>query len=159
MKTGRYFIILLVSMWLPAACTYSDSGYFMVEPEPDDTATCTVTTNLDTMIEPTLTVTDTLWVVFEAEVNNGELYRAICILEDSIMYDSITASEADTLYESFILLDSFGIPPSISLDPGLYPLYMDFLYSSNTNSLGDIYGYEWETKELEYAIRVQGDGQ
>ena len=159
MITRRYILMLAVSLLLPAACTYSDSGYFMMYPEPDDTATCTVTANLDTINDPTVTASDTLWIVFEAEVNNGELYRAICILEDTIVYDSITASEADTLYESFILLDSFGIPPSISLDPGLYPLYMDFLYSSNTNSLGDIYGYEWETKELEYAIRVQGDGQ
>jgi len=159
MSTGRYIIILLVFTLLPAACTYSDPGYFMVDPVPDDSATIDVHTNLDTMIDPTVTASDTLWVVFEAKVNNGELYRAICILEDSIVYDSITASEVDTLYESFILLDSFGIPPSIPLDPGLYPLYMDFLYSTNTNSLGDIFSYEWETKELEYIILVEGDGQ
>jgi hypothetical protein len=152
-------MILLVSALLPAACTYTNSGNILVEPLEDDPAIITVHTNLDTMNNPTVTSTDTLWVVFEAEVNNGELYYVQCILEDTVVYDSVTASEVDTLFESFILRDSFGIMPSISFDPGHYSLYMDFYYSSNTNSLSDRYGYESELKELEYSVIVEGDDQ
>jgi hypothetical protein len=141
-RTILPFIFLL----LAAACSYNLSGDYPVEPLPGEPATISISFNLDTMEQPY--PADDLEVIYDLELRNGELYYVECLLEDILVYDSVTASGSDTIFDYFYLTDTFAIAPEIELDSGVYSLYMNFYYSTNTNSLGDIFGLEsavWDT--------------
>jgi hypothetical protein len=70
--------------------------------------------------------------------------------------DTILEFVKDPIHNSYLLAGSFLVTSRIPLEPGEYPLCFSFYYSSNTNSLGDIYGLEAEVKDLEYTIILGG---
>jgi hypothetical protein len=139
-------ILPIIFSVLTAACSYTTSGDFFVEPLAGKPATIAVSTSLDTLESPVLA--DSLELVYEVELWNGELYYVECLLEDLLVYDSITAGGSDTIFDYFYLADTFMVTPALEMDSGVYSLYMNFYYSTNTNSLADIYGLEtvvWDT--------------
>ena len=120
-------IMSLAFILLMAACTYNDSEDYIVDPLPGEPATISVSFNLDTIEYPDLSADQE--VIYEAELWNGELYYVECLLENLLVYDSITAGESDTVFDYFYLTDTFAIAPAIELDSGAYSLYINFYYS------------------------------
>ncbi len=132
-------IIVLIN-----ACTYSDSDIFFVEPIPGDPPLITVGTNLDTIYDPR--VTDSLEVIYNVVIENGEFYQAEAYLNEDLLYNS------DTIRGSFWII---GDTLRESVDDSLF-IY--FFYSTNSNSLADIVHLEWNMEKLGYAISFDTGG-
>ena len=111
---------------------------FEVEPISGDPPLFSVSTNLDTLYNPP--VNDSLEVTFSVEISGGELYY---------LYADVVNT---TVYESDSSYGSFWIYPSLADTSGVDTLYMEFYYSSNSNSLADKVGYEAISKLQKYAI-------
>ncbi len=137
-----FFSVLLLS-GLPA-CSYTDSEMYEVEPVPGDPPILSVSTNLDTLHNPP--VNDSLEVIYQAVVEGGEFYYVYADVVNTSIFES------DSSYGSFwidsVLADSSGVDT----------LYMEFYYSSNTNSLADKVNYEARTEILKYAIDFNPGG-
>lgn len=138
MYNRKLIILLLGILSLISACTYSDYGSHFVEPIPDDPPIVSVTTNLDTIVEPV--VSDSLEVIYDIELENGELYYVDAKVGNYLVYDS------DTTHGSFWLY-----PSDVQL-PGIDTLYMQVYYSTNTNSLADALGLEAFDIKLSYGL-------
>jgi hypothetical protein len=137
---GKYiivFISLLLFSGLPA-CFYSDTEMFEVEPIPGDPPLFSLSTNLDTLLNPP--VNDSLEVNYDVEISGGELYY---------LYADVAST---TIYESDSSSGSFWINASLADSSGVDTLYMEFYYSSNSNSLADKVGYEALVEYLSFAI-------
>ena len=129
---------------LTNACTYSDSDIFLVEPIPGDPPVFSAGTNLDTIYDPT--VIDSLEVIYNVEIENGELYQAEAYLGEDLLYYS------DTIRGSFwIIRDTLNESVEDSL-------FIYFFYSTNSNSLADIVNLEWNMEKLAYAISFETGG-
>lgn len=120
------------------ACVYSESGIHYVDPVPGEPPTFQTSTNLDTI--PNAIVLDSLEVFYDAEIENGEFYQIEAYSFDEIVYLS------DSTHGSFwISYDSL-------YRTGMDTLFLFFFYSTNSNSLADIVGAEYNVLELEYPI-------
>jgi len=128
----------LTALALLSACFYTDTEIYSVDPVADDPPEVSVVTNLDTLDNPK--VNDSLEVIYEASIVDGELYFVDAVVSDQTIHFS------DTTH------GSFWIYPYQSEKTELDTLYMDFYYSSNTNTLADVTGYEALTTSLKYAI-------
>jgi hypothetical protein len=144
---------------LPAlgSCVYSNSDIYLATPVAGDSAVISATTNLDTLLNPTLG--DSLMVSYRVEIDKGELYYIESYIEDLPVYERATDYDPDTLEAPFMLADSFWIQGYLPLDPGANSVFIVFYYSANTNSLGDIYGIESNLLEREYVVTVEGGGK
>jgi hypothetical protein len=152
---------MIMLVWWISSCTYTNVDSVYIEPSADSQATISVVTSLDadTLVSaPTITDTSGLQVIFEVEVNNGELYQIGAYFMDTTLYlnELWQSRQTDTLYASFIIRDSFEIPPTMQLEQEIHTLYLDFYFSSNSNSLGDIYALEAVLYPVEYDIIVKG---
>ena len=137
----RKFIPILFAALLLAglpACFYTDSEMYNVEPVPGDPPVRSVVTNLDTLHNPQ--VNDSLEVIYQVEVSGGEFYY---------FYADVASS---TVFESDSTFGSFWITPDMADSSGVDTLYMEFYYSSNSNSMGDKLGYEALFDDLKFAI-------
>jgi len=130
------FTVLLLTAF--PACFYSDSEVYFVEPLAGERPLISVNTNLDTIVNPQ--VIDSLYVEYFTEITGGELYYVYAGLAGSLVFESDS------------LLGSFWINSSMADSAGIDTLYLEFYYSSNSNSLADKIGYEALVKELKYAI-------
>jgi len=120
------------------ACVYSESGIHYVDPVPGEPPTFQASTNLDTI--PNAIVLDSLEVFYDAEIENGEFYQIEAYSFDEIVYLS------DSTHGSFWI--SYDSLYRIGMDT----LFLFFFYSTNSNSLADIVGAEYNVLELEYPI-------
>jgi len=120
------------------ACIYSDAEMFEVEPVPGDPPVISVITSLDTLYNPL--VNDSLEVIYNVEIDGGEFFYVYAGAVGTLVFES------DSTY------GSFWINPSLADTSGVDTLYMEFYYSSNTNSLADKVGYEALIKYLKFAI-------
>ena len=137
----RKFIPILFAALLLAglpACFYTDSEMYYVEPVPDDPPVRSVATNLDTLHNPQ--VNDSLEVIYQVEVSGGEFYY---------VYADVASS---TVFESDSTYGSFWITSYMADSLGVDTLYMEFFYSSNSNSMADKLGYEVLLDYLKIAI-------
>ena len=137
----RKFIPILFSVLLLAglpACFYTDSEMYNVEPVPVDPPVRSVVTNLDTLHNPQ--VNDSLEVIYQVEVSGGEFYY---------VYADVASS---TVFESDSTYGSFWITPDMADSLGVDTLYMEFYYSTNSNSMADKLGYEALLDYLNIAI-------
>ena len=130
-----FAILILASL---PACFYDDSDMYFVEPVPGDPPLISLSTSLDTLVNPT--VSDSLEVAYLVEVSNGEFYYMYAYLAGSTVYES--DSTQGTFWITSFMADSSGIDS----------LYMDFYFSTNSNSLADQLGYEAVVESLSYAI-------
>ena len=137
-------VILTGAVALINSCAYSESGIYYVDPLPDDPPIISVITNLDTIIDPI--VVDSLEVVYGVEIENGEFYQVEAYVLDSRVYFSDTTN------------GSFWINHSFVEEPGVDTLRIYFLYSSNSNSLADNIGLEYNSIKLDYAIFFEEGG-
>lgn len=142
MTSRRYIIALLGIAALIHGCTYSDYGHHFVEPVAGDPPVLSAVTNLDTLIYPE--VIDSLEVIYEIDIQNGELYYLDALVGNSQVYDSDTTRGSFWLY-----------PDDVEI-PGIDTLKLIIYYSSNTNSLGDLLGIENLNTSLNYAIDFIG---
>jgi len=131
------FFAALLLAGLPA-CFFTDSEIYDVEPVPDDPPVRSVITNLDTLNNPQ--VNDSLEVIYQVEVSGGEFYY---------VYADVASS---TVFESDSTYGSFWITPDMADSLGLDTLYMEFYYSTNSNSMADKFGYEALLDNLNIAI-------
>jgi len=138
MKNKRYIYILVGFLMLCNACLYSDNEIFYVEPIPDLPPVIDVRTNLDTIATPV--VEDSLLVEYDISIQNGKLYFVEAWLPGRSIYESDTSH------------GSFWLYPHDVLTPGIDTLHLDIYYSSNTNSLADVTGYEALEVNLKYGI-------
>lgn len=138
MRTSFYIFITVLLLSGTSGCFYSDSEMFYVEPVAGDPPVITVSTNLDTLYNPQ--VNDSLEVEYLVEVSGGEFIYVYAGLAGSLIYESDTSQGA------------FWITPYMADSAGIDTLYMEFYYSSNTNSLADKLGYEARFKDLEFAL-------
>ena len=133
------FVIIALAT---GACTYTDNEEYYVEPVPGDPATISVSTNLDTILDPT--VIDSLEVIFQVVIQNGELYQVDAFVIDTFLYSNDTIDGA------------FWVPFSAVDTPGIDTLRMQFYYSTNTNSLADIVGVEADILDLLFPVNFMG---
>ena len=138
-RTWRLWSFLLLTQ----ACSFNDSSLYRVDPQPDPPPEISIRTNLDSIAYPL--VIDSLGVSYQLEISNGEFYY----MEAEV--------NGTPLYVSDIKVDSFLVPASVSLASGDDSLRMTFYYSSNTNSLADIYGLEARFRKIAYAIYFTGN--
>ncbi len=157
MKILRLCTLLFSLSFLLDGCSYSTSDIYLVEPLAGQPTLIQVTTNLDTLIDPV--VFDSLLVIYECQIDQGELYYVESGMENYWMYDLTPDYDPDTLTEPFVVVDSFWLQASLPVDAGSHTLIISFYYSSNTNSLGDVLGVEADILDLEYSIRMEGGTQ
>jgi len=131
-------ILLATLILLLPSCFYSDSDIFEVEPVPGDPPVISISTNLDTLVNPP--VNDSLQVIYNVEIEGGDLYYVAAEISD------IQIFESDSIH------GSFWISHSMSAVTGVDTLYMDFYYSSNSNSLADVTGFEARIRNLKIAV-------
>jgi hypothetical protein len=131
-------ILLAIIILLMPSCLYSDSELYQVEPVPGDPPVISVYTNLDTLVNPA--VNDSLEVIYDVEIEGGDLYY---------VYAEIASTQ---IFESDSIHGSFWINHSLAEVTGLDTLLMDFYYSSNSNTLADIVGYEALIKHLKFMV-------
>jgi hypothetical protein len=143
MKNRISILIALGIVCLISGCIYSDDGIYRVDPVADDPPLVLASTNLDSIENPV--VIDSLEVVYDISIQNGELYILDVTLGNESLYQS------DTTY------GSFWIYAHDSELPGIDTLRMNIYYSSNTNSLGDLLGFEARELNLKYAIDFKGN--
>lgn len=127
-----------------SACTYSESGIYYVDPVPGDPPLITVTTNLDTIPDPT--VVDSLEVRYDVLLENGEFYQVEAYMQQELLFFS------DTISGSFWISHDF-VDETVTDS-----LFLYFFYSTNSNSLADIVDLEWNMKTLGYAINFDAGG-
>ena len=142
MKNRIFVLIVLGIVCLINGCIYSDDGIYRVDPVADDPPLVLASTNLDSIENPV--VIDSLEVVYDISIQNGELYILDVTLGNQFLYESDTTQ------------GSFWIYASDSEIPGIDTLRMNIYYSSNTNSLGDILAVEARDLNLNYAIDFKG---
>jgi len=138
MKIGTTIVTVLVVGCISYACTYSEDDIYRVDPLPGDPPVVLATTNLDTIND--LIAADSLEVAYEISIQNGELYFLDAWVGNNVVHESDTTSGSFWIY---------------SLDaeiPGIDTLRLMIYYSSNTNSLADLFGIEALNLELKYAI-------
>lgn len=131
-------VSLTLTLSLLSACYFTDSDWYHVEPVAGDPPVVNVVTNLDTLNNPR--VNDSLQVIYEVSIVNGELYYLDATVSDGTVHAS------DTTH------GSFWIYPSQSDATALDTLYMDLYHSSNSNTLADVTGYEASITSQKYAI-------
>ena len=152
--TRAFTSVFITLTMLMAGCTYSDSEYYYANPFPGDTATVTVSTNLDTI--DVAVISDSLLFKFSAEIENGELYFANASISSLTLYQYLADYDPDTLTGPYVLTDSFWIRSDLAPDTEIYPLLLTIYYSSNTNSLGDRLGVEADVLNLDFNLLLQG---
>lgn len=151
----RVIISLFAGLLLLAmACTYTNSEFYYATPIPGDSASINVSTNLDT-VDP-ISIKDSLLFKYRAEINNGKLYLANASISSYTLYQFYPEYDPDTLMAPYVLVDSFWIWSDLASDTGVYPMLLEFYYSSNTNSLGDVLGLEADILELNFDLILEG---
>ncbi len=131
------FLMALLLVVLPA-CFYSDTTLYEVEPVPGDPPVISVVTNLDSLINPP--VNDSLEVIYQVELSSSNFYY---------VYADVAST---TIFESDSSYGSFWIDSGLADSSGIDTLYLEFYYSSNSNSLADMFGYEALVDYQKYAI-------
>ncbi len=134
----RLIIVWVGFTLLISACIYSESGIYNVDPVPGDPPVIAVTTNLDTVVDPV--VTDSLEVTYEVLIENGEFYVVEAFIANQQIYLADTTS------------GSFQIYSHLVYQPGTDTLYLNFYYSTNSNSLADIFNLEANVVDLKYPV-------
>lgn len=134
-------IVLVLFVILLDACVYSESGIYYTEPIPGDPPSFSVTTNLDTIPEPS--VADSLEVIYDAEIANGEFYQVEAYILDELVFNSDTTDGSFLIYTTDVEV------------PGVDTLSIYFFYSTNSNSLADIFDLEYNYTQLDYAINFE----
>ena len=135
----KWFLTISAGLMLLChSCFYTDADIYFVDVVPGEPPTFSVSTNLDTIIDPA--VTDSLEVSYLATIENGEFYLARCFLLE------------DVIFQSDSLQNSFWLYPGDVVFPGLDTLYVYFYYSTNTNSLADQLKAEANIVERKYPI-------
>ena len=123
------------------ACTYSDSDFFYVDPVPGDPPEIWITTNLDSIVNPT--VTDSLEVSWEVEVINSDFYQLEAYIEEQMVFNTDTSN------------GTFWVTPAWVTDPGVDTLYLYFFFGTNSNSLADLVNLEYDWVTLKYPIQFE----
>ena len=72
------------------------------------------------------------------------------------VYELLLNYDPDTIEGPFALTDTFWIQRSVPVDSGIHSLILTLYYSSNTNTLGDLFQVEADKLEREYFITVEG---
>ena len=123
------------------SCFYNESDIYFADVVAGEPPVFTVSTNLDTLMDPM--VNDSLEVSYTAEIENGDFYLVQSYLSDGFIFQS------DSLQHSFWLY-----PDDVAF-PGLDTLYFYFYYSTNSNSLADLVQAEANIVQRKYPIIFQ----
>jgi hypothetical protein len=133
-----YLMISAGMLILCHSCFYTETDIYFVDVVPGDPPVFSVSTNLDTIVDPV--VSDSLEVIYEAEIENGEFYLVQSYLSDGFIFQSDS------------LQDAFWIHLEDEASPGLDTLYLYFYYSTNSNSLADLVKAEANIVQRKYPI-------
>ena len=156
MKSAFASIIITTALLL-AGCTYSNSDIYYVTPQPDDSASVAVITNLDSL-DPII-VSDSLLFKYSVQIEGGELYLQEASVSNLTLYQHYTDYDPDTIVGPFVFTDSFWIYSAMAPDTALYPMLFSVYYSSNTNSLADVLSVEADILNLEFKLLLEGSPQ
>ena len=141
----KYIYIFLAGLFLAGipSCFFTDSETYYVDPIAGDPPQILVHTNLDTLYNPP--VSDSLQVSYKVEISGGDFYY---------VYADIVNT---TIFASDSIEGTFWITGSMADSAGVDTLYMEFYYSSNSNSLGDKTGFEALSEILTFAVDFQAE--
>lgn len=128
-------VILLLSLALTmGACLYSNNGTYNVDPVPGDPATVSVTTNLDTLSDPTVTDTLDLDIRYKLQVENGKPYYVNCWVENLLVYELGFYYDSDDIY--IVYPDTVF---AVTSDTTLWVVNPDTLLSFVRDTLSEAY--------------------
>jgi len=128
-------VILLLSLALTmGACLYSNNGTYNVEPVPGDPATVSVTTNLDTLSDPTVTDTLDLDIRYKLQVENGKPYYVDCRVENSRVYEMGIYYDSDDIYIAYP-----DTVIAVTSDTTLWVVEPDTLLAFVRDTLSEVY--------------------
>ncbi len=145
MNKALITLMAVTLVFLLPACFYSDPEIFEVEPVPGDPPVFSVSTNLDSLDHPP--VNDSLELIYQVEISGGEFYYVYAEIAGNPVFESDSA------------FGLFWIYPEMADSTGVYTLYMDFYYSSNSNSLAARIGYEALVDHFNIPLDFNGGGQ
>lgn len=154
MKTATAILLTALLIMAIEGCSYSDPEIYYFDPIQGDSATVVLITNLDTLDEVVLT--DSLMICYTAQIEGGKLYFIEASLESLLLYEYTSSYDPDTLTGPYVLKDSFWIPDNLPIPPGMISLLFSLYYSSNTNSLADLFEIEAHSSEFEFSINLGG---
>lgn len=133
-------IILLTGALLTlVSCFYNESEVYFVDPVPGDPPSFSVTTSLDTLIDPE--INDSLEVGYDVLIDNGDFYLMEAYLAGNWLYNSDS------------IRDAFWLQHNDAPFPGVDTLILIFYYSTNSNSLADVIKLEANVVQKKYGIR------
>ncbi|MGW8314865.1 MAG: hypothetical protein ACWGNV_04635 [Bacteroidales bacterium] len=136
---GLSFILLTGILLMLGSCFYNDSEIYFVDPVPGDPPDFSVTTSLDTLVDPE--INDSLEVSYDVTIENGAFYLMEAYLDGSWLFNSDS------------IRDSFWVQYDDVSYPGVDTLFLFFYYSTNTNSLADLINLEANVVRKTYGIQ------
>ena len=138
MRSYRLFL-MLVLLWsgLPG-CFFTDTSVYQTEPVAGDPPSLTVSTNLDTLVDPP--VNDSLEVIYGIEVSGGKFYYMFADVGENPVFESDSSRGA------------FWIRSSLATTAGVDTLMLEIYYSTNTNTLADKVGYDANVEQFKYPV-------
>lgn len=146
------FLLLFLVL---ASCIYSNNEVYVAEPQQSNPAVIDFRSNLDS-ISPLL-IGDSLLFSYETTITGGELYFVDAFLEDQWLYDRDVEYDPDTLTGPFTLADSFWIQAAGLPDQEQLELSVFLYHSSNSNTLADLLGLEYNVSEHYYNLTQEGE--
>lgn len=138
MRSYRLVLILVLLLSGLPGCFFTDSSVYNAEPVAGDPPILTVSTNLDTLIDPP--VNDSLEVIYGIEVSGGRFYYMFADVGENAVYESDSSD------------GSFWVPSSVADSVGVDTLVLEIYYSTNSNNLADKVGYEANVDQFKYAV-------
>jgi len=146
------FPVLLMGL---TGCIYTNNDVYTADPVAGVPATVNLITNLDP--DNPNPYVDSLQVIYEFTIENGELYFVEALIEQYSFYELRTDYDPDTVEGPYIQSDTIWLHVNVPPDSGIYSMYLTYFYSPNTNSLGDILGIEADVLDVEYLVDFKGE--
>jgi hypothetical protein len=140
MKLRQIILLAGMALWL-GSCNYTENDIYFVEPVAGDPPVFSVITSLDTIVAPE--VTDSMEVRYEVSIENGEFYLMQAYVGNVLLINSDSTENNFWIYAD-------DVPY-----PGLDTLYMDFYYSTNSNSLADLIKAEANVRHRAFGINFK----
>ncbi len=139
MKKLSAILTGVIILLLFSGCIYQTNDYYFYNVVAGDEPILSFSSNLDTVSEA---ITDSLFVDYEASVDVGYIYQVIFYFDDSLVYSQDT------------ITNTFWINPSFVDSSGTYDLDLLLYYSTNTGSLADKLGGEYNIYEKSWSFEV-----
>ena len=177
MKIHSLAGLLLSLAFAGGACVYSDPGIYSVDPVPGEKAVDSVSTNLDTITQPSVTESLALDIEYRMTVRGGEPYYVDCWIYNLTVYelrffyddedirivllDTVFTVDSDTTLhvvesDTILMFVKDTIPESYSLE-GLFSLPPTLPVPAGDHLMQMSFYYSANTNSLADILRIEAD--